>query len=90
MEPLLVGKSAPHRPGLTDLALELAQRSAGFKRSLPESLLICSARIHLGTRENTNRQHGIRRHPPCLVRPHRGNARHLLRLPGSHCRNSQA
>jgi Fic family protein len=39
MEPLLIGESSPHRPGLTDLALELAQKSAGFKRSLPESLL---------------------------------------------------
>src|SRR5882672_2875104 len=39
MEPLLIGESSPHRPGLTDLALELAQRSAGFRRSLPESLL---------------------------------------------------
>jgi Fic family protein len=39
MEPLLIGESSPHRPGLTDLALELAQRSTGFKRSLPESLM---------------------------------------------------
>jgi Fic family protein len=28
-----------HRSALTDLALELAQKSAGFRRSLPESLL---------------------------------------------------
>ena len=40
MEPLLIGESSRHRPGLTDLALELAQRSAGFRRSLPEGLLI--------------------------------------------------
>jgi len=39
MEPLLIGDSSRHRPGLTDLALELAQRTAGFKRSLPEGLL---------------------------------------------------
>ena len=39
MEPLLIGDSSRHRAGLTDLALELAQRSAGFRRSLPESLL---------------------------------------------------
>jgi Fic family protein len=39
MEPLLIGDRSHHRPGLTDLALELAQRSAGFRRSLPESLL---------------------------------------------------
>jgi Fic family protein len=39
MEPLLIGESSRHRSGLTDLALDLAQRSAGFRRSLPESLL---------------------------------------------------
>ena len=39
MEPLLIGDSSRHRAGLTDLALELAQRSAGFRRSLPDSLL---------------------------------------------------
>jgi Fic family protein len=39
MEPLLVGETSPHRPGLTDLALELAQKSAGFRHSLPSGLL---------------------------------------------------
>ena len=39
MEPLLVSESPRHRAVLTDLALDLAQRSAGFRRSLPESLL---------------------------------------------------
>ena len=39
MEPLLIGESSRHRTALTDLALELAQKSAGFRRSLPESLL---------------------------------------------------
>jgi len=39
MEPLLIGESSRHRASLTDLALELAQRSAGFRRSLPASLL---------------------------------------------------
>jgi len=39
MEPLLIGESSRHRTGLTDLALELAQKSAGFRRSLPQSLL---------------------------------------------------
>jgi Fic family protein len=38
MEPLLLGEGSRHRPGLTDLALELAQSSAGFRRSLPESV----------------------------------------------------
>jgi Fic family protein len=39
MEPLVIGEDSRHRAGLTDLALELAQKSAGFKRSLAESLL---------------------------------------------------
>jgi hypothetical protein len=39
MEPLLLGESFRHRPALTDLALELAQRSAGFRRSLPGGVL---------------------------------------------------
>jgi Fic family protein len=38
MEPLLLGEGSRHRASLTDLALELAQRSAGFRRSLPHSL----------------------------------------------------
>jgi Fic family protein len=39
MEPLLIGETSGHRGKLTDLALELAQKAAGFRRSLPESLL---------------------------------------------------
>lgn len=39
MEPLLIGEGSRQRAALTDLALELAQKSAGFRRSLPESLL---------------------------------------------------
>jgi Fic family protein len=39
MEPLLIGSDSNHRPALTDLAVELAARSAGFRRSLPDSLL---------------------------------------------------
>ena len=38
MEPLLIGDGFKQRPELTDLALELAAKSAGFRRSLPESL----------------------------------------------------
>jgi Fic family protein len=45
MEPLFLGESSRHRAGLTDLALELAQRSAGFRRSLPESLLTSLASL---------------------------------------------
>ena len=39
MEPLVIGEGSRQRAALTDLALELAQKSAGFRRSLPESLL---------------------------------------------------
>jgi Fic family protein len=39
MEPLVIGEGSPHRAALTDLALELAQKSAGFRRSLPKSPL---------------------------------------------------
>ncbi len=38
MEPLLISEGSRHRASLTDLALELAQRSAGFRRSLPVGL----------------------------------------------------
>lgn len=37
MEPLVIGETAPRRAALADVALELAQRSAGFRRSLPAS-----------------------------------------------------
>src|SRR5271154_1086417 len=39
MEPLLIGESSKHRGALNDMALELAQKAAGFRRSLPENLL---------------------------------------------------
>jgi Fic family protein len=39
MEPMVIGDGSRDRAALTDLALELAQKSAGFRRSLPESLL---------------------------------------------------
>lgn len=39
MEPLLIGADSRHRAALTDLAVELAQKSAGFRHSLPESLV---------------------------------------------------
>jgi hypothetical protein len=35
MEPLSIGQDSRHRGLLTDLALDLAQKSAGFRRSLP-------------------------------------------------------
>jgi len=45
MEPLLIGSDSRHRPALTDLAVELAQRSAGFRRSLPNSMLSSLAEL---------------------------------------------
>src|SRR5260370_15722180 len=39
MEPLLIGNDLRHRVVLTDLVLDLVQKSAGFRYSLPESLL---------------------------------------------------
>ena len=38
LEPVRLAEGTLHRPALTDLALELAQRSAGFRRSLPATL----------------------------------------------------
>lgn len=39
MEPLVIAEGSRHRAALSDLAFDLAQRSAGFRRSLPPSLL---------------------------------------------------
>jgi Fic family protein len=39
MEPMVISEGSRHRAALTDLALDLAQKSAGFRRSLPDSLL---------------------------------------------------
>jgi Fic family protein len=38
MEPLLPSEDSRHRPALTDLAVDLAARSAGFRRSLPPAI----------------------------------------------------
>ena len=38
MEPLLIAEGSRHRGELTDLAVELAVCSAGFRRSLPEGV----------------------------------------------------
>jgi Fic family protein len=43
MEPLVIEEGSRHRAALSDLALELAQKSAGFRRSLPGSLLTALA-----------------------------------------------
>jgi Fic family protein len=38
MEPLLIGESSPRRGEATDLAVDLAAKSAGFRRSLPAGI----------------------------------------------------
>ncbi len=43
MEPLLLSEASRHREALIDLAVELAARSAGFRRSLPEGVLTALA-----------------------------------------------
>lgn len=45
MEPLLISDSSRHRGMLTDLAFDLTQKSAGFRRSLPPSLLVSLANL---------------------------------------------
>src|SRR6266511_5396497 len=41
MEPLLIAEGSRHRGELTDLAVDVAARSAGFRRSLPNG--VCTA-----------------------------------------------
>src|SRR5580704_3376255 len=43
MEPLLIGEGSRHRGALTDLAVELAGKAAGFRRSLPPGVLAALA-----------------------------------------------
>ena len=38
MEPLLIAEGSPYRGELTDIAIEVAARSAGFRRSLPDGV----------------------------------------------------
>ena len=43
MEPLQVGEDSPHRPPLMELAVELAAKSAGFRRSMPGGVVTALA-----------------------------------------------
>ena len=45
MEPMLIAEGSRHRTGLTDLAVELAARSAGFSRSLPQGVHVALATL---------------------------------------------
>lgn len=48
MEPLVISDSSRHRGLLIDLALDLTQKSAGFRRSLPSTLLAPLANLVRG------------------------------------------
>ena len=43
IEPLLVSESSPRRTGLTDQALKLTQKAAGFRKSLPDGVMTALA-----------------------------------------------
>ena len=45
MEPMMIGESSRHRTALTDLAIELTGRSAGFRRSLPEGVTVALSHL---------------------------------------------
>jgi Fic family protein len=45
MEPLVIGETSRHRNALTNLALQLAQESAAFRHSLPDSLVASLAEL---------------------------------------------
>ncbi len=45
MKPMLIGESSPRRTAVTDLAIELASRSAGFRRSLPDGVTAALAQL---------------------------------------------
>ena len=39
MEPLLISENSKYRTKVSDLALELAEKSSGFRHSLPEDFI---------------------------------------------------
>ena len=45
MEPLQLGPGSPHQPALTELTLELAAKSAGFQRSMPDGVVTALANL---------------------------------------------
>lgn len=45
MEPLVISESSKHRTALTDLAVELASKSTGLRRSLPGGVLSALAKL---------------------------------------------
>ena len=74
MEPLLISEGSRHRAGLTDLALELAQRSAGSRRSLPLGLTDALADLVRATNcYYRNLIEGHDTHPVDIERALKGN-----------------
>jgi Fic family protein len=49
MEPLLIGETSRHRGALTDLAIDLVAKSAGFRRSLPPGVRVALADLMRAT-----------------------------------------
>jgi hypothetical protein len=47
MEPLLLSESSIHRKKITDLAVELVAKSAGFRRSLPSAIQTSLATVFM-------------------------------------------
>ncbi|HYZ86235.1 MAG TPA: hypothetical protein VE621_17620, partial [Bryobacteraceae bacterium] len=74
MEPLVISESSRHRAPLLDLAFELTQRAAGFRRSLPEAIVAPLADL---VREMncyySNLIEGHRTHPIDIERALRGD-----------------
>src|SRR5258708_12616512 len=74
MEPLVFSEGSRHRGPLTDLAFDLTQKSAGFRRSLPSSLMTSLAEL---VREincyYSNLIQGHATHPIDIARPLRND-----------------
>jgi len=79
MEPLLITDSSRYRGPLTDLALDLTQKSAGFRRSLPPALLASLADLVRAMELLLLQPHRRPRHPS---RGHRARVEERLQ-PGS-------
>ena len=45
IEPLLLAEGSPYRHDLTDLAVDLVARAAGFRRSLPDGIRVALASL---------------------------------------------
>src|SRR5947207_1577238 len=74
MEPLLIAEGSKARAELVDLALVLAQKSAGFRRSLPESLITSLADLVRATNcYYSNLIEGHETHPIDIERALKGD-----------------